>query len=82
MGHLSSHTTATEVELQSPRAATTEACAPRACSPQEGKLPQQEASALQLDGSPRSPQLEKAVCSNKDPVQPKKKKRAKQLLNK
>ena len=45
---------------------------PRACAPQQGKLLQREACALQLESSPRSPQLEKSPCSNnKDPAQPK-----------
>ena len=42
----------------------------RAHAPQEKPL-QQEALALQLECSPCSPQLEKSLCSNKDPAQPK-----------
>ena len=46
--------------LQSPRATTTEACAPRAHAPQQEKPLQWEAHALQRRVAPRSPQLEKA----------------------
>ena len=51
---------AREPQLLSPRATTTEACAPRARAPQQEKPPQWEARAPQQKSSPRSPQLEKA----------------------
>ena len=46
-------------QVLSLRAATTEACAPRACAPQQEKLPQ-EACASQQRVTPDSLQLEKA----------------------
>ena len=43
---------------------------PRACALQQKKPLQGEAHILQLESSPCSPQLEKSMCSNKDPAQP------------
>ena len=43
---------------------------PGAHAPQE-KAPQREALSLQLDSSPSSLQLEKSLCSNEDPAEPK-----------
>ena len=60
----------------SPRAATTEALASRACVPQQEKPLQWEAHAPQLESSPHSLQLEKSPHSCKDPVQPKERKKA------
>ena len=57
-------------QLLSPRTTTTEARVPRARAPQQEKPPQWEACAPQQSG-PRSPQLEKAHGSNKDPTRPK-----------
>ena len=53
-------------ELLSPCAATTEAQAPRAYSPQQEKPPQWETHALQ-QSSPRSPKLEKAHAQQPRP---------------
>ena len=44
---------------------------PRACGLQEGKSPQWEAHAPQLESSRGLPHLEKSPCSNKDPAQAK-----------
>ena len=44
----------------SPYDATTETDTARACAPQQEKLPQWEAPALQLESSPYSPELERA----------------------
>ena len=43
---------------------------PRACAPQQEKPPQWGARVPWLKSSPHLPQLEKAECSNKDPMQP------------
>ena len=55
-----------EPTLESPCAAATEAHVPRACAPQE-KPPQVEVWASQLEGSPSSPQLEKACMQQRRP---------------
>ena len=55
------------------------ACASGSCNywatpafvPQQEKAPQWEACIPQLDRSPHSPQLEKSLCGNQDPAQPK-----------
>ena len=44
---------------------------PRVHALQQDKSPQWEAHALQLKSSSHLQQLEKSLCSNKDPVQPK-----------
>ena len=44
---------------------------PGACALQQEKPPKWEASAMQLESSPCSPQLEMLTCSNEDPAQPK-----------
>ena len=64
------YATTIEPVLWSPGAATTEAHMPRACAQQQEKPPQWEALALQLESSPRSPQLEERLHSNEDPAQP------------
>ena len=48
--------------------------APKVRAPQQEKSLQREAYALQLESSPCLLQLEKSLCSNEDPAQPKKKK--------
>ena len=58
------------VEQLSPFAKTTE-LQPRAHDLQQEKPLQWEACALHLESSPQSPQLEKSLCSNEDPAQPK-----------
>ena len=63
--NLSLCTTTTEPALQSPRATTTEAHAPRACALQQEKPPQLEARRTATESSPRSPQLEKAHAATK-----------------
>ena len=63
--------TTTESVLWSLRATTTEACTPRPQAPQQEKPLQWEACTPQRKSSPRSPQLEKATHSNKDPMQTK-----------
>ena len=63
----------------SPRAATTEALASRACVPQQEKPLRWEAHAPQLESSPHSLQLEKSPHSCKDPVQPKERKKERKL---
>ena len=60
LGQLSLCSTATEAELQSPPATTTEPLCPRGRAPQQVKPPQWEASVLQLERSPCSPQGRKA----------------------
>ena len=52
---------ACELQLLSLRAATTEACVPRVCAPQQEMPPQWKAHIPQLESSPRWPQLEKAL---------------------
>ena len=54
-------------------AATTEACAARACALQQEKPPQWDAHTLQLESSPQSTRYNyrKSLSSNEDPVQPK-----------
>ena len=74
MEQLSLWATTIEAVLWSLGAATTEACKPRAHTPQQEKLPQREACALQLESSPPSPKLGKSLSSNEDPAQAKKKK--------
>ena len=49
-----------------PRAATTKPCVPRACAPQQEKPLQREASTPQ-QGSPCSPQSEKARVQQQGP---------------
>ena len=44
---------------------------PTARALQQEEPPQWEARAPQLERSPHSPQLDKSLCDNKDPVQPK-----------
>ena len=60
-----------EPRLLSPRAPTTEACAPRTCVAQQEKPPQWETHAPQLGRSSCLPQLEKCLHSKEDPEQPK-----------
>ena len=50
-------------QLLSPRAATTEAQAPRDHAPQQKKLLQWEAHVSQLESSPHTPQLGKNPCT-------------------
>ena len=59
------------VEQLPPCATTTEAHMPRACVPQQEKPLQGEALELQLECSLHLPQLEKSLCRNEDPLQPK-----------
>ena len=54
-------------QLLGPRSATAEACAAGACALQE-KPPQEKVQALQADGSPHSPQLEKAQAQQWRPA--------------
>ena len=54
-----------------PHTAATEAHIPGAYAPQQGKPPQWETHASQLEGSPCSVQLEKSPRSSKDPAQSK-----------
>ena len=56
-----------EPRLLSPRAPTTEACAPRTCVAQQEKPPQWETHAPQLKSSPCLPQLEKACTQQWKP---------------
>ena len=44
----------------------------RASAQQQEKPPQWEAVALEQENTPHSSQLEKPMCSNEDPAQPKK----------
>ena len=57
-------------QLPRPGTTTTEALAPTACSPQQEKS-LQEACAPQLTSGPSSTQREKAMHSNRGPVQTK-----------
>ena len=59
------------LEPTSPRAATTEACAPRACAPQQEKPPRWEARALLQRVTPAQCNQRKPMHSNEDPTQPK-----------
>ena len=56
-----------EPQLLSPRAATTEACSPRARAPQQEKPPQWEALHTTTKSRPCSPQLEKARVQQRRP---------------
>ena len=80
MEQLSLWATTIEAGLWSLGAATTEACKPRAHAPQQEKLPQREACALQLESSPPSSKLGKSLSSNEDPAQAKKKKKKIELM--
>ena len=63
--------TATEHKLESPCiTAATEACAPRACAPQQENH-QLEAQEQQLKVAPARHNYRKPVHSNEDPAQPK-----------
>ena len=69
-------------QLLSPRAATTEACTPRARAPQQEKLPQWESLRTATKSSPRSQQLEKAHTQQRRPNTAKlKKKKKKEKFN-
>ena len=63
--------TATEPKLESPCiTAATEACAPRACAPQQANH-QLEAQGQQWKAAPARHNYRNAVHSNEDPAQPK-----------
>ena len=65
---LSPWATTIESELQNSGATTAEPMCPRVCAPQQEKPLQWEASALQLESSPHSLQLEKSLHCNEDPA--------------
>ena len=71
---LSLRSTACEPQPLSPRAATTEACAPRARALQQEKPPQWESLRTATKSSPRSPQLEKGRTQQQRPNAAKKQK--------
>ena len=60
----------TEPELQSPRATTTEIHTPKSPRSTTREAPAVRVPSTATRGAPRSPQLEKAHASDKDPAQP------------
>ena len=71
LGQLSLCATTPEPVPYSPGAAAMKSACPRAQAPWQEKPPPWEAHALQLERSPRLPQLENSQSCNKDPAQPK-----------
>ena len=68
---LSLRSRAHEAQLLSPRATTTEACAPRVRAPQQERPLRQDARALQRRVAPARCNERKAARNNEDPMQPK-----------